>query len=302
MSATGRIYAIAGKELLQLYRDRPSFGMVVGIPLLMIILFGYAINLDVRNLNAAVVNQSGSQLSHALITDLQASQIIKVIHYVRDEQELIKLLDTGRIKVGIFIPADFERRLTDRHRNAVQVLIDGSDPTITRVAKNLTGLAFPALPGTDGIAPGLFAIRIYYNPEGRSAMFIVPAVSGVILQLTLVLFTAIAIMRERERGNMEMLISTPVRRYELMIGKILPFIVIGLIQASIIFLTGFLLFDVYIQGSLVDLYLAALLYISAVLALGLLISTIAKNQFQSMQMTLVYAVAIHLFVRLHVSI
>lgn len=286
MSATGRIFAIASKELKQLYRDRPSFGMVAGVPLLMILLFGYAINLDVRNLQAAVANQSGSQLSHELITDLQASQIVHIRYVVQDELELKRLLDSGRIKVGIFIPEDFERRLTDSNRSAVQILIDGSDPTIGRVARGLGETRFPVPQGQDIAGPRLFEMRTYYNPENRSAMFIVPAVSGVILQLTMVLFTAIAIVRERERGNMEMLISTPVRRYELMTGKILPFIIIGLIQASIIFVTGFLLFDVYIEGSLVDLYLAALLFISAVLALGLLISTVAKNQFQSMQMTL----------------
>lgn len=286
MSAPGRIFAITSKELKQLYRDRPSFIMVAGIPLFMIILFGYAINLDVRNLSAAVANQSGSELSYQLVDELQASQIVHITRNVQDELELVKLLDTGKIKVGIFIPADFERRITDKSRNAVQIMIDGSDPSITRVASNITNLSFSAHTGQAVSQFGFFTTRVYYNPESRSAMFIVPAVSGVILQLTMVLFTAIAIVRERERGNMEMLISTPIKRYELMIGKILPFIIIGLIQASIIFLTGFLLFDVYVQGTLLDLYTAALLFISAVLALGLLISTIAKNQFQAMQMTL----------------
>lgn len=286
MSSIGRIRAIAAKELKQLYRDRPSFAMVAGIPLFMIILFGYAINMDVRNLQAAVANQSGTQLSYEIIADLQATQIIRIRHYVQDEHELKKLLDEGQIKVGVYIPPDFERRLQGGDRRAIQLLIDGSDPTIGRVARDISRTQINRGSGQGGSITGPFEIRTYYNPENRSAVFIVPAVSGVILQLTMVLFTAIALVREREHGNMEMLISTPVRRHELMIGKILPFIMIGLIQATIIFTTGFLLFDVVIQGSVVDLYLAALLFISAVLALGLLISTIAKNQFQSMQMTL----------------
>ena len=287
MSSIGRIRAIAAKELKQLYRDRPSFAMVAGIPLFMIILFGYAINMDVRNLQAAVANQSGTQLSHEIVADLQATQIIRIRHYVQDERDLKKLLDEGQIKVGLYIPPDFERRLQGGDRRAIQLLIDGSDPTIGRVARDISRtLITGGRSGQAGINPGPFEIRTYYNPENRSAVFIVPAVSGVILQLTMVLFTAIALVREREHGNMEMLISTPVKRHELMIGKILPFIMIGLIQATIIFTTGFLLFDVVIQGSVADLYLAALLFISAVLALGLLISTIAKNQFQSMQMTL----------------
>jgi ABC-2 type transport system permease protein len=154
------------------------------------------------------------------------------------------------------------------------------------VIKGFSNMPIPGTGGQRGLEASLFETRTYYNPESRSAVFIVPAISGVILQLTMVLFTAIAVVRERERGTLELLISTPVRKGELMVGKILPFILIGLVQASIIFITGFLLFDVVVQGSLADLYLAALLFISAVLALGLLISTVARNQFQAMQMTM----------------
>lgn len=285
MISTGRIHAIAGKEVKQLVRDRLSFGMVVGIPLLLILLFGYAIDLDVRHLDAAVANLSNTRLSRDLIADMQASQIIRIVRQVTDEHELKRLLDAGEIKVGVYIPEDFERRLLDENRSAVQLLIDGSDPTIAGVARKFSTMPAPGASAVSRV-PGLFETRTYYNPENRSAIFIVPAISGVILQLTMVLFTAIAIVRERERGNLELLISTPVSNTELMIGKILPFIVIGLVQATIIFFTGFLLFDVVIQGSLVDLYLSALLFIAALLALGLLISTVAKSQFQAMQMTL----------------
>ena len=281
-----RVYAVAGKEIRQLYRDRLSFGMIVGVPLLLILLFGYAINLDVRNLEAAVADHSNTQLSRRLVADMQATQIIRVVGSAADAGALKDLLDAGEIKVGVYIPADFERRLADGRRSAVQVLVDGSDPTIAGVAQGFAAMPFPSRAAGAVKAAPLFATRTYYNPENRSAVFIVPAISGVILQLTLVLFTAIAIVRERERGNLELLISTPVRKSELMAGKILPYILIGLIQASIIFITGFVLFDVAVQGSISDLYLAALLFISAVLALGLLVSTVARNQFQAMQMTL----------------
>lgn len=281
-----RIYAVSSKEVRQLYRDRLSFGMIVGVPLLLILLFGYAIDLDVRNLEAAVADHSNTQLSRRLISDMEASQIIHVTRGARDAAGLKDLLDSGAIKVGVYIPSDFDRRLTDGRRSAAQILVDGSDPTIARVAGGFASMPFPERAGRRTTEAPLFATRTYYNPENRSAVFIVPAISGVILQLTMVLFTAIAIVRERERGNLELLISTPIRKTELMAGKILPYILIGLIQASIIFITGFLLFDVEVQGSLADLYLAALLFISAVLALGLLVSTIARNQFQAMQMTM----------------
>ena len=286
MFSCGRIWAIANKEIKQLFRDRMSFWMIVGIPLIQILLFGYAINLDVRNLRAAVADHSSSQLSRALIDDMRASQIINIIQDAKDSYELKQLIDKGKISVGIFIPWDFERRLIDNHRGAVQLMIDGSDPTIARVVKGFSNMKFPDSLTRSMAESRLFEMRTYYNTENRSAVFVVPAISGIILQMTMVLFTAIAIVRERERGNLELLISTPISNGELMIGKIFPYVIIGLIQASIIFLTGLLLFDVIVQGSLVDLYLSTLLFIAAVLSLGLVISTIAKSQFQAMEMSM----------------
>jgi ABC-2 type transport system permease protein len=285
MISPGRIYAISSKEFRQLYRDRLSFGMIVGIPLLLILLFGYAIDLDVRRLEAGVVDLSNTQLSRNLVQDMEATQVVEVTHHVSGQRQLKRLMDEGKIKVGIYIPGDFNRRLSDNTRKAAQILIDGTDPTIARVAKGLTRMRFPEST-VNRTSNEIFETRTYYNPENRSAIFIVPAISGVILQLTMVLFTAIAIVRERERGNLELLISTPISKTELMLGKILPYIVIGVLQASIIFITGFLLFDVRVEGSLADLYFSALLFIAAVLSLGLLVSTVAKNQFQAMQMTM----------------
>lgn len=280
-----RIVAIAAKEVLQLLRDRITFGMIVGIPLLQITLFGYAINLDVRHLAAGVADLANTQLSRQLIADTEATQVVRIAHRVRTAAELEELLRRGKITVGIFIPADFSRRIRDPARTAGQLLIDGSDPSIATIATQLARMRFQLRKGEPAAAAAVYEIRNYYNPERRSAVQIVPALIGVILTMTMVLFTSVAIVRERERGNLELLITTPVRNLELMIGKIAPYIVIGLIQVSIILIAGVLLFQVPVVGRLVDLYLASLLFIAASLSLGLMISTFAKTQFQAMQLT-----------------
>ncbi|MEX2326706.1 MAG: ABC transporter permease, partial [Pseudomonadales bacterium] len=280
MLSLARIAAVSRKEILHLRRDRLTGGMIAGIPIIMTLLFGYAINQDVRHLPAGYVDLANTTASRALITDAHATQVIDIITDAASSSELEAMLRRGEISVGILIPPDFERRRIRNGQPVAQLLVDGSDPIILSTAKGLVQLP---VEGRASRPPGqpsdTFSFRPYYNPERRSVVFIVPGLTGVILTLTMVLFTAIAIVREREHGNLELLITTPVLSIELMIGKILPFIIIGLIQASIIFLTGYLLFGVVVQGSLADLYLSALLFISAVLALGLLISTIAKNQF-----------------------
>lgn len=281
-----RIGAILGKEVRQLARDRLTFGMIVGIPLLQILLFGYAINLDVRHLRAGVADQAGTQLSRRLVADAEATQVVDVVERVRTAGELEDLLRRGRITVGIFIPPDFERRAADPARPAAQLLVDGADPVIAGIAAQLAQMPFGGRAGVDAAQPArLFETRNYYNPERRSPVYIVPGLIGVILTLTMVLFTAVAIVRERERGNLELLITTPIRNLELMIGKIIPYIVIGLIQVTIILLVGWLLFDVPVRGSVVDLYGGALVFIAAALGLGLAISTFAATQFQAMQLT-----------------
>jgi len=281
-----RLFAILIKELQQLRRDRLTFGMIVGIPLLQILLFGYAINTDVRHLLAAVADQAGSQLSRQLVADMEASQVIDVIGQVATAAELKALLDRGEINIGILIPPDFERRLQQKERRAVQLMIDGSDPIILSTARSLGGMTFNQRSASKPVKPAeLFEVRSYYNPERRSSVFVVPGLIGVILTMTMVLFTAVAIVRERERGNLELLINTPVTTAELMIGKIIPYIVIGIIQVTLIMLLGMFLFRVPVDGQLLDVYLVSLVFIAANLGLGLVISTVAKNQFQAMQLT-----------------
>lgn len=281
-----RIFAILHKEFLQLSRDRLTFGMIVGIPLIQLLMFGYAINTDVRNLSAAYADEAGTHLSRQLIADMTASQVIKMRQRVANAAELKQLLDAGDIAIGIYIPDDFDRRVQRRDRAAVQLLVDGSDPIILGVARQLTALPVQFDSQIPVQRPGeVFAVRNYYNPERRSAVNIVPGLVGVILTMTMVLFTAVAIVREKERGNMELLINTPVRTSELMLGKIVPYILIGLLQLVIIFALGWYFFQVPIRGSMLHVLLAALVFIATNLSLGLLISTVAGTQFQAMQMT-----------------
>jgi ABC-2 type transport system permease protein len=276
-----RLLAIAGKEVRQLRRDRLTFAMIVGVPLLQILLFGYAIDLDVRNVAAGVADHANTSLSRQLVAAAEASQIIQVTHGASGPEQLKTMLDAGEIDVGIYIPHDFERRVLDADRPAGQLLINGSDPTVESIARRLAQMPLPG----QAQAPPLFEARTYYNPERRSPVNIVPALIGVILHLTMVLFTAIAIVRERERGNLELLITTPVRSAELMLGKIIPYVLIGLIQVTLILWVSQWLFDVPVRGRVIDLYLASALFILAALALGLTVSTLAKTQFQAIQLT-----------------
>jgi ABC-2 type transport system permease protein len=286
MNAILRVFAVMQKEVRQLRRDRITFAMIVGIPVMQILLFGYAINTDVRNLAAAVSDQSNSHLSRHFVAEIRQTQVVDIRRTATTPEELERLLRAGRISVGIHIPSDFDRRVLDRQRAAAHLLVDGADPTILRVASRLRNmpLDFDSTRVRSTPAPA-FEIRPYYNPEQRTAVNIIPGLIGIILTLTMMLFTAVAIVREREQGNLELLINTPISTVQLMIGKIVPYIVIGLIQLALILGVGQLLFDVPIRGSVLDLYVAASVFIAANLALGLFVSTIAKSQFQAMQVT-----------------
>jgi ABC-2 type transport system permease protein len=282
MSALQRVLAVTRKEMIQLRRDRLTFGMIIGIPTVLLVLFGYAINMDPRNLYAGVADLSATAASRALVMDLARSQVVDLRYQAGSAAELEELLRSGKISVGLFIPEDFERRLLQPERAAAQLLVDGSDTVVQGAAAKL---AQPARTSPYADAPPRLELRTFYNPERRSTVNTVPGLIGVILTMTMVLFTAVAIVRERERGNLELLIATPVRTLELMLAKIAPYVLIGLVQVSLILALGHLLFQVPIRGSLLDVYLVALVFIVANLALGLAISTVARNQFQAMQLT-----------------
>ncbi len=279
-----RVWAVTRKEFSHLRRDRLTGGMIAGIPLVMTILFGYAINNDVRGLIAGVVDEANTSASRALLADARASQVVAELLPFDSPWALEAAMASGRISVGIHIPADFEARRAHHRQPLAQLLIDDSDPVILGAARGLVALPVGRI-GQSASSSQTFEVRALYNPERRSAVFIVPGLCGVILTLTMVLFTSIAIVRERERGNLELLITTPVRSLELMIGKIVPYVLIGYLQVSIILALGALLFNVPVRGSLTDFYLAAGIFVASVLTLGLIISTLAQTQFQAFQMT-----------------
>lgn len=281
VESLARIGAVAAKEFRHLQRDELSRAMIVGIPLIMTLLFGYAINHDVRHLAAGVVDAADTSASRLLLARAQATRVVDIRARFYSVSELEQAIARGSVSVGIVIPADFETRVARRNRPVAQLLIDGSDPVVQSAARGLLQLPAAQL----GAATPGFASKILYNPERRSPVFIVPGLCGVILNLTMVLFTAVAVVRERERGNMELLITTPIRGLELMVGKITPYMIIGYVQASIIMLLGVWLFDVPVRGSLIDFYMGVGLFVIASLTLGLVISTLATNQFQAFQMT-----------------
>ncbi len=265
-------------------RDRVTLAMIVGIPVIQLVLFGYAINFNPRNLTAGVADQANTAGSRALVMDMVATGVIMPVASATSPQQLMTMLRRGQISMGVVIPADFERRRIDG-REAVQVLVDGSDTVVQSAAMQLTQTPLDSSKPSGQHAPPAVSVVAFYNPERRSSVNIVPGLIGVILTMTMVMFTSVAIVRERERGNMELLMATPVSRSELMIGKVLPYAAIGLVQTTVVLALGTILFDVPIRGSVLDAYLAAMLLILANLTLGLLISTKAQSQFQAMQMT-----------------
>jgi ABC-2 type transport system permease protein len=280
-----RIFAILHKEIRQLRRDRLTFGMIVGLPMGQLLLFGYAINTDVRNLSTAIADEAGTHMSREFVQALGETQVSRVVEHVSNAAELEARLRAGSISIGVYLPPDFDRRVLDSDRPAVQLLVDGSDPTILGVANQLRSMPIRYDTPEERDSGTNVEVRAYYNPERRTPVNIVPGLLAVILTMTMILFTAVAIVRERERGNLELLINTPVTSAELMIGKVLPYIAIGLVQLALILMVGNLLFDVPVRGSVAQLYAGATFFIAANLSLGLLISTAVKTQFQAMQVT-----------------
>ena len=282
-----RLWAIVIKELRQLRRDRLSFAMIVGMPIIQLMLFGFAINVDVRNLDAALLDAAQTNNSRELAAAVERSQIFHFRYQAATETELNILLRSGRISAALVIPPDFERRLALADQPVVQLIVDGSDQSVQGAARQLASLPVSTFLH-ERRTPNLIAqvsLANFYNPERRASINTVPGLIGVILSMTMVMFTAIALMREREHGNLEFLITTPLSPLELTLGKVIPYVGIGLLQTTLILLLGKLIFAVPVRGSLVDLYIATLLYIFASLALGIFISTLVQTQFQAMQLS-----------------
>lgn len=302
MSSLLRIHAVFIKELTQLKRDKMTFGMVVMIPLIQLILFGFAINTNIRDIPVGVVDYSQTALSRTLIQTVNATQVVSVVGRYENLRQAEAAIAAADIRAVLVIPVDVSQRLV-RHkvvgfespassdeetsRPIAQWIVDGSDTMIAAAIKSLGNMPLAELLSKPvNRSTPTFAVTLLYNPEQRTAVNIVPGLTAVILTMTMIMFTSAAIVRERERGNMEMLIATPISSVELMLGKIIPYLFIGALQVGIILGLGYLVFDVPINGSLWQLAAATLLFIAASLTLGLVISTIAKSQLQSMQMTI----------------
>ena len=307
-----RAWSVARKEVRQLLRDQLTLGFVVAVPIVQLLLFGYAINQDVRHVPTAAVDLAGTETSRRLLGQLGATQTFDIVRHADDEDQARKLIDQGEVQAVVVIPVDFTRNYFRGRGAEVSILVDATDPTLARaVQASINGFSAhlnsrqqpfsagaagamrsPAERGSFFTEPELihrlqwrFTVLTYYNPELRTPVYVVPALLGVILTTTMIMMTALSIVRERERGSFEFLIGTPVRRFELMLGKISPYVAIGVVQIVIVLLTGLLLFRVPMQGSLLDLGIASLLFIGANLTLGLVISSITTNQLQATQLS-----------------
>jgi ABC-2 type transport system permease protein len=291
----GRFVAVLLKELRHVRRDRLTFAMMVGIPIIQLVLFGFAINSDPKRLPLAVHDADNSPFSRSLIAAMETSQYFRITRRVTGAAEGDALLARGEAQFVLIVPGDFSRRLLRGERPAVLLAADATDPAATGNALAVVnGAAMRAL-GRDlrgplanlrpAEAPYEIRVQRRYNPEGLTRYNIVPGLMGVILTMTMVMMTALAMTRERERGTMENLLATPVRPLEVMAGKIVPYILIGYVQVAVILLAARLLFDVPMVGSLALLSGVLVLFIAANLAIGFTFSTIARNQMQAMQLT-----------------
>ncbi|POF32240.1 ABC transporter permease [Roseibium marinum] len=301
MRPLSRIAAIFFKELAQLRRDRMTFGMVIMIPLIQLILFGYAINTNIRDIPIAVVDQDQTAISRILIQMVEATRVVEVTERYTSVEEAEAAIKSARVRAAFILPDDLSQRIvrspatgfgtppsTDEEtsRPVAQWIVDGSDTMIAGAIKGLRNMPLAELfRKAPNRSTPTFEVALFFNPEQRTAVNIVPGLVGIILTMTMIMFTSAAIVRERERGNMEMLINTPVRPMELMIGKIIPYIFIGLLQTAIILGLGYLLFNVPLGFRPFDLLAGTLLFIGASLSLGLVLSTIAQTQLQATQMT-----------------
>jgi ABC-2 type transport system permease protein len=293
--SVARFRAMVVKEFVQMRRDRVTFGMMLGIPLLQLVLFGFAINADPRNLSTAVLVADHGPQSRTMLTAIRNSGYFAFVREVKTEEEGRAALARGEVQFLVTIPEDFGRDLLRGERPVILVEADATDPAATSnavgalrglvetaLANDLKGPLAP-LAGT----PDPVEVRVHakYNPEAVTQFNIVPGLMGVVLTMTMVMITALAITRERERGTMENLLSMPVRPFEVLVGKLVPYILVGYVQVALILLAARFLFRVPVEGDVSLLLVAALVFITANLAVGITFSTLAKNQLQALQMS-----------------
>jgi ABC-2 type transport system permease protein len=293
-----RFMAMVSKEFVQMRRDRLTFAMMIGIPLIQLILFGYAINSDPRHLPTAILSADNSPFSRSIVAGMQTSTFFKISHHPKTRVEAVRLVREGIVQFVLTIPESFGRDLLRGDRPILLLEADATDPMATGKAassfpeivrlalkKELKG---PNAHLNQSISPVDIRIHNDYNPEAETQYNIVPGLMGVILTLTLVMITSLAITRELERGTMEYLLSTPIRPLEVMLGKIVPYILIGYIQIILITVAARFLFNVPMHGSVTLAFSLSLIFIGANLSVGVTISTVARNQLQAVQMSIFF--------------
>jgi ABC-2 type transport system permease protein len=289
-----RSFAMVVKEFIQLKRDRVSFAMIVMIPVMQLLLFGYAINTTPRNLPTAVLLQEDSDLARSILKALENTAYFRFTREVHDVAEFDNLLLSGKVLFGVEIPRGFERAVRRGDHPALLVAADATDPIAAGSALSTLGTVVQTALEHDlqtGDSPSLpFEIRAHarYNPAASSRLNIVPGLVGTILTMTMLIFTALSVTREIERGTMESLLSMPIRPIEVMFGKITPYVLVGFIQATLIVGIGVLLFGVPVRGSLIMLALLSTLFITTNLSIGYTFSTIVQNQLQAMQLSMMF--------------
>lgn len=291
-----RLKALLIKEFIQMRRDRLTVVMMVGLPVIQLLLFGFAINTDVKHVPTIVFDQSLRQEGRDLLSAFTASQYFDIQYSARSLQEVDDSIESGKTKVGIVIPPDYAENIKHGRSASVQVIVDASD-SLTASSAISTAQMIGQLKSQEILVKKLDSagmdiaaqpvdvrIRPWYNPDFVSAFYMVPGILGIVLTMTMVMLTSMAIVRERERGTLEQLLVTPMKTYELMLGKIIPYIFVGYVQATLALVVGILVFDLPVRGSIGLLYGLTSLFIVASLTLGVLISTLAKTQMQAMQM------------------
>ena len=293
-----RIAAVLQKEFTQLLRDRLTYAMMLGIPVIQLLLFGYAINSDPKQLPTAVLVQDQGRFSRSVLGALERSEYFSIDYVARSPAEMDRLIERGEVQFAVTIPGDFSRRVVRRDEPQILVEADASDPAATGPAVSaLASLPAEALrhdltgaiaPETGTGQPFEVVVQRRYNPEGITSYNIVPGLLGIVLSMTLVMMTALGVTRESERGTMETLLATPLRPLEVMIGKLTPYVMVGTIQATVIITVARILFGVPMAGGWAALILGLFLFIVGSLSLGFLISTLARNQLQAMQMSFFY--------------
>jgi ABC-2 type transport system permease protein len=288
------LWPMLRKEFIQMRRDRLTFALMIGLPIMQLILFGYAIRTEVRNLPTVVFDESRSSESRSLISVMEQTQNFRIAGSALSRDEVRTWMESGRARAAIVIPPDFERDIK-RHRTAhAQVIVDAADPLASSAAIGGAALAASVratamLDPRSTRTPTLdVRVRPWYNPALRSSVYIVPGIIGVLLSLTLLAITSIAIVRERERGTFEQLVVTPISKTDIMVGKLLPFVLVGYVQMACILILGRLLFNIPMRGSVTLLFVVSLGFIVANLGIGLLVSTLVKTQIQAIQLAIFF--------------